>query len=301
MKTRKLVRFDWAIKTVLRNKANFSILEGFLSELLNTDVKIKELLESESNKENGEDKSSRFDVFAQLAGGEKVIIEVQCQREWDFLSRILYGVSKVVVEHLKKGDLYGAIPRVISVNIVYFDLGHGKDYIYHGTTTFKGIHKQDVLVLGKEEKEHYPDHIDAIENVFPEYYVLKVQQFDLKIRNTLDEWMYALRESEVKPEFKAKGIQTAAKTLDLLQLSDIERRRYERHIHDARVELSVSQTYYSEGKAEGLAEGLAKGEAKKEAEMILAMHAEGVSISQIAKCARVSQNQVQTIIATCSE
>ena len=52
METRKLVRFDWAIKTILRNKANFSILEGFLSELLKTDVKIKELLESESNKEN---------------------------------------------------------------------------------------------------------------------------------------------------------------------------------------------------------------------------------------------------------
>jgi len=50
MKVKKLIRFDWAIKTILRNKKNFSILEGFLSELLGTDVKIQELLESESNK-----------------------------------------------------------------------------------------------------------------------------------------------------------------------------------------------------------------------------------------------------------
>ena len=292
MKTQKLVRFDWAIKTILRNKANFSILEGFLSELLKTDVKIKELLESESNKENEEDKSSRFDVFAQLKSGEKVIIEVQCQREWDFLSRILYGVSKVVVEHLKKGDLYGAIPRIISVNIVYFDLGHGKDYIYHGTTTFKGIYKHDVLMLGEEEKEHYPDHIDAIENVYPEYYVLKVQQFDLKIRNTLDEWMYALRESEVKPEFKAKGIRDAAQKLDILKLSDIERRRYERHIHDARIELSVSQTYYSEGKAEGLAEGKAEGEAN----IIRNLHRLGFSMEQICQAVGLTQEQVEEII-----
>jgi predicted transposase/invertase (TIGR01784 family) len=120
--TKKLVQFDWAIKTLLRQKANFPILAGFLSELLDTDVTIESLLESESNKNHSKDKSNRVDVLAQLGNGEKVIIEVQCERQWDFLSRMLYGVSKVVVEHLKEGDLYGKIPRVISVNLVYFDL-----------------------------------------------------------------------------------------------------------------------------------------------------------------------------------
>ncbi len=28
---KKLVRFDWAIKYILRNKANFDVLEAFLS------------------------------------------------------------------------------------------------------------------------------------------------------------------------------------------------------------------------------------------------------------------------------
>jgi hypothetical protein len=49
METKRLIRFDWAIKTILRKKANFPILEGFLSELLHTDVVIESLLESESN------------------------------------------------------------------------------------------------------------------------------------------------------------------------------------------------------------------------------------------------------------
>ena len=31
---RKLITFDWAMKRLLRSKANFEILEGFLSELL---------------------------------------------------------------------------------------------------------------------------------------------------------------------------------------------------------------------------------------------------------------------------
>lgn len=77
---KKLVRFDWAIKYLLRNKANFVILEGFLSELLKTEVTITSLLESESNKADADDKSNRIDVFAVLSGGEKVIIEVQCIR-----------------------------------------------------------------------------------------------------------------------------------------------------------------------------------------------------------------------------
>ena len=49
---RQLVSFDWAIKRLLRSKANFVVLEGFLSELLFDDIKILELLESESNKED---------------------------------------------------------------------------------------------------------------------------------------------------------------------------------------------------------------------------------------------------------
>ena len=59
----RLIRFDWALKNILREKANFEILEGFLSELLRTDVKIDSILESESNKENDEDKSNRVDIL----------------------------------------------------------------------------------------------------------------------------------------------------------------------------------------------------------------------------------------------
>ena len=104
--------------------------------------------------------------------------------------------------------------------------------------------------------------------------------------------MYALRESEVKPEFKAKGIRDAAQKLDILKLSDIERRRYERHIHDARIELSVSQTYYSEGKAEGLAEGKAEGEAN----IIRNLHRLGFSMEQICQAVGLTQEQVEEII-----
>ena len=332
---KRLIRFDWAIKTILRNKVNFPILAGFLSELLHTKVVIESLLESESNlsgdgwidypkdnperasswaaasqsnQESADDKSNRVDVLAQLASGEKVIIEVQCVHQWDFLSRMLYGVSKVVVEHLKKGDPYGEIPRVISVNIVYFDLGHGKDYIYHGTTQFEGIHQHDILVLGDKEKKHYPNHIDHVANIFPEYYVLKVGQFNLKIKDTLDEWMYALKESEIKSTFEAQGIQEAGRELDILKLSEQERRRYEYHIGNTRDFRSQFETYYVDGKSQGLAEGEAKGlakglaegkaEGKAEglAEVVKNMHGAGLPIEKISEFVKASKEHIERII-----
>ncbi len=52
----RYIRFDWAVKRLLRQKANFDVLEGFLTVLLGEEVKIIELLESESNQQSVDDK-----------------------------------------------------------------------------------------------------------------------------------------------------------------------------------------------------------------------------------------------------
>ena len=43
----KYIRFDWAIKRLLRQKANFDVLEGFLTVFIGERITIVELLESE--------------------------------------------------------------------------------------------------------------------------------------------------------------------------------------------------------------------------------------------------------------
>ena len=140
---RQLIRFDWAMKRLLRSKANFGILEGFLSELLKRDLKILNLLESESNKEDKDGKLNRVDILAELTTGERVLIEVQVNSETDYFYRMLFGTSKIVTEYLGEGEPYSQIKKVYSINILYFDLGHGNDYIYHGTTSFIGMHNYD--------------------------------------------------------------------------------------------------------------------------------------------------------------
>ena len=96
-----------------------------------------------------------MDIKVRDAAGKILIVEVQYSREMDYFQRILYGACKVVAEHLREGDAYAEVSKVISVNILYHDFGTGDDYIYHGTTRFVGLHKHTVLELGEDQKKLY--------------------------------------------------------------------------------------------------------------------------------------------------
>ena len=122
---KKLVRFDWAMKKMLRHKANFDILEGFLSELLGEEVRIKQILDSEGNKEEEDDKFNRVDILVENHKGELVIIEVQNTQEYDYFHRMLFGASKAITEHIKETQAYANVKKIISITIAYFDLGQG--------------------------------------------------------------------------------------------------------------------------------------------------------------------------------
>jgi len=226
--SKKLIRFDWAVKKLLRNKANFVVLEGFLSELLFEDIKIKEILESEGNRETDDDKYNRVDILTQNSRDELVIIEVQNTYEIDYFHRMAYGASKALTENLDLGQPYSEIKKVISVNIVYFDLGQGKDYVYKGTTNFEGLHQKDILQLSSKQQETFKKQNPS--DVFPEYYIIKVNQFDDLAKDTLDEWVYFLKNSEVKDEFKAKGLKEAKEVLDIMRLDKESQYGYNRYL-----------------------------------------------------------------------
>ncbi|SLM29302.1 conserved hypothetical protein [Desulfamplus magnetovallimortis] len=260
MSKRKLISFDWAMKRLLRSKANFEILEGFLSELVDDDITILEVLESESNKVNRWDKFNRVDLKVKNSKEEVIIIEVQYDRELDYLQRILYGASRVITEHLQEGEPYSKIVKVISVSILYFDLGHGMDYVYYGSTSFTGLHKKDVLQLSQGQQELYQK--SKAYEIFPEYYLIKVNNFDDIAKNTLDEWIYFLKNEEIKDNFKAKGLKKAKEELDILKLPEEERLAYERYQDDLHYQASMVESSYTIGVKEGKKEG--KNEEKRQ-------------------------------------
>ncbi len=226
--SKKLIRFDWAVKKLLRNKANFAVLEGFLSELLFDTIKIDSILESEGNQETDDDKYNRVDILTQNSKNELVIVEIQNTYEIDYFHRMAYGSSKALAEHLGLGQAYSQIKKVISINVVYFDLGQGKDYVYKGKTNFEGLHEKDILQLSIQQKETFTKK--EVADIFPEYYIIKVNQFNNIAKDTLDEWIYFLKNSEVKDSFKAKGLAEAKEVLDIMRLDKEQQYGYNRYL-----------------------------------------------------------------------
>jgi len=226
--SKRLIRFDWAVKKLLRNKANFVVLEGFLSELLFDDIKIQKILESESNQETENDKYNRVDILTQNSKNELIIVEIQNTYEIDFFHRMIYGTSKALIENISLGQPYSEIKKVISINVVYFDLEQGKDYIYKGKTNFEGLHENDTLQLSIQQKQTFTKK--EISDFFPEYYIIKVNKFNDIAKDTLDEWVYFLKNSEVKDEFKAKGLAEAKEVLDIMRLDKEQQYGYNRYL-----------------------------------------------------------------------
>ncbi|MBK5939141.1 hypothetical protein CCR96_07725 [Halochromatium roseum] len=250
---RRLISFDWALKRLLRSKAHFGILEGFLSELLQDDIQILEILDSESGRDTPLEKLNRVDLRARNQRGEIILIEVQYERQFDYLQRILHSSARTVVDNLPKGAPYEDIVKVISVSILYFDFGQGEDYVYHGATRFIGLHRHDELQLSDKQRELY--QCDQAHQLFPEYYLIKVNQFDGIARDPLDQWIYFLKNEEIQSDFTARGLQQAKDELDVLKLPEPERRAYERYQDDLHQQASMVQSSYGVGRMQGLKEG----------------------------------------------
>ncbi|MDR1130386.1 MAG: Rpn family recombination-promoting nuclease/putative transposase [Prevotellaceae bacterium] len=289
-----LVRFDWAAKRLLRQKSNFVVLEGLLSTLLNEDICIVRILESEGNQESATDKFNRVDILAEDSRGELIIVEVQNNRELSYFHRMLYGVSKAITEYIWQGDEYENIKKLYSVNIVYFDLGQGEDYVYHGRTTFTGIYKNDVLKLSERQREQFI--CEDAGDLFPEYYVIRVNEFNKKAVTSLDEWISFLKTGEIPENAKAKGLAEARDRLQEDRLSEEERKAYYAHKESLRYERSVIQTSLIEGRAEGRAEGKTEGRAEAKEELVVASGKEGLSVETIAKITGLTVDKVSEIL-----
>ncbi|MDR9441397.1 MAG: Rpn family recombination-promoting nuclease/putative transposase [Schleiferiaceae bacterium] len=247
---KKLVRFDWAIKKLLRHKANFSILEGFLSELLKFDVTIVDVLEGEGNQENALDKYNRVDVLVKSAEGELMLVEVQNESQVDYFQRMIYGVSKLISEYIQQGEPYSQVKKVFSINIVYFELGQGSDYVYEYNGQFVGIHNGDVLKPNGSQRAAFG--IAQVKDLFPQYYVLKVNNFNDVAKDSLDEWIYFLKNSEIQDNFQARGLQEAAEKLKEDTLSPEEQRAYRQYQENRRIERSEIETALQEGEEKGI-------------------------------------------------
>ena len=291
------IRFDWAMKRLLRNKANFAVLEGFLTTLLGESILIQRLLESESNQEDEYDKYNRVDLLAENSKGELILIEVQNNNEYAYFQRMLFGTSKLVTEYINRGEGYDKVRKVYSVNIVYFSLGSGKDVVYHGKTEFRGIHQGDVLELTPFQKQTFK--VDTVSQLYPEYYILKVNDFNQVARSPLEEWIYYLNTGDIPDNATAPGLNEARQRLKLDRMTKEELNAYYRHLDNIVILRDNIFTERAEGRAEGRTEGRlegrAEGERNKQIEIARNLKKAGVSIDVISQSSGLTVDEIEKL------
>ena len=291
------IRFDWAMKRLLRNKANFDVLEGLLTTLLGEKITIQRLLESESNQEDEFDKYNRVDMLAEDSKGDLLLIEVQNNNEYAYFQRMLFGTSKLVTEYINRGEGYEKVCKVYSINIVYFALGHGKDNVYHGKTEFRGIHYNDLLELSPFQRQTFK--VDAVSQLYPEYYILKVNGFDQVAKSPLEEWIHYLNTGKIPETYHAPGLDAARERLKIDSMSKDEKNAYYRHMDNINLLKSNIKTEREEGKLEGLQEGLQKGRAEGGREKALSiarkLKTAGMDETQIAEITGLKEEEIREL------
>jgi hypothetical protein len=159
--------------------------------LLFTDITILEVLESESNQELENSKSNRVDIKVTDSEKRILIIEIQYSRELDYLQRILFASSKVISEHLPKGAAIRksakSFPLIFCISIlakamIIFITAQPILSAYTIKLNYNSVRNKNAYI--KSEK---------IADIYPEYYLIEIRNFNDIAKDTLDEWIYFLK------------------------------------------------------------------------------------------------------------
>lgn len=292
----KYIRFDWAILHQLHQKANFGVLEGFLTVFLNEPIKIVEILENEGNV-LAEDKFYRVEIKAKNSNGEDFLVEIQNITRLCYQERIFYGVDKAITEHINLGNTYKEVKKVYSISILYFDLGKGSDYIYVGQNNFIGLHTQDQLIISTKEKDTIVRKSPA--EIFPTYMLVRVNEFNKVAKSPLEEWVDYLKNGVINPDTKAPGLQEAREKLKYYSMSNAERHAYDEHVNAIMIQNDVLGNArlegHAEGRAEGRAEDRAEGKTEEKKAIALKMRQAGLPIEQIMQFTGLSEENIKSL------
>jgi len=139
-------------------------------------------LESEANQESENDKFNRVDLLAKDNRDELILIEVQYDSQQDYFHRMLYGASKLICEYMEKGEDYGKVKKVYSVNIVYFALAKGLK---------KAKETLDIMKLNDKERIAYNRKLEnkSLEkSLFKS--ALMEHEYETKIEIAKTYWIY---------------------------------------------------------------------------------------------------------------
>ena len=286
MQKNSYIRFDWAIKRLLRDKANFSVLEGLLTVLLCEEIRIEEIIKDEKAYCVWDDaQTDRIDIKAKDKKGDDIVVRIQNMRKLYYLERLRFG-TPAFAEHI-----YQEVNKVYLVSILYFDLGKGNDYLYHGQNRFIGVHTNDELLITAKEEGAIIQKLP--QEVFPEYYLIRVNEFNQVAKTPLEEWVKYLKTGIIDPYTTAPGLPEAREKLRYYDMSPEERHEYDEHVNAIMIQNDVLNTAKLEGHAEGRMEGRAEGRMEEKLEVAKNLKQLGISTDAIAQATGLSLEEIE--------
>lgn len=228
-------------------------------------------------------------MLAENSKGELILIEVQNNNEYAYFQRMLFGTSKLVTEYINRGEGYDKVRKVYSVNIVYFSLGNGKDIVYHGKTEFRGIHEGDILELTPFQKQTFS--VDTVSQLYPEYYILKVNDFNQVAKSPLEEWIHYLNTGDIPDSATAPGLEEVREHLKIDRMTKDELKAYYRHLDNIVI---LRDNIYTE-RAEGRAEGREEGREEERYSIARSLKELNTPIDVIIKSTGLSEKEIATL------
>ena len=260
MSGKTLISFDYAIKYLLRNKGDYDIIEGFISALFASKgykpVKINALLDAESNRESKHLKRSIADLVVEDADGNKYIVEIERSFTPNFMHKACFNTSRIIIDSISGNQDYTTIKKVFHISLLYFATKNMDHAISHGQTIIHSIdtaHPMDVRIAnqGCIMFEH--------RNIFPEYFFISVPMFNDVINQEIDEWLYVMKHSETKEDFKSPYMKKVDERLNMLKMNDQDRDEYLYYLKEATHSQDILTAARAEGEAKGIAKGIEKG------------------------------------------
>ena len=271
----KYIRFDWAVKRMLRDKANFDVLEGLITVLLGEKITIEELLESEGNQEALDDKFNRVDIKAKDSWG-CIIVTIQIAYDITAIENLRYGTAKTITAHISNYN-YQEGDRIYTIILQYYNMSDGSWHVHQGCR-------------------------NSIN-----YSILMIPNFNDVATTPIEEWLDYLKNGRIKEDTKTPGLAEARKKLQYMQMSRAEQIAYERHMDSlavqsgafdaARLERHAEgwEVGREEGFAEGRAEGRAEGEKDKALEIARKMKAKGFPIEDISAITGLDLSEITNL------
>ena len=122
---------DLFARYLLGKNGNEDLLENLVNATLSDfnfeEVKDLEIIDPFNLSENIDLKESIIDVKAKTKDNKIVIIEFQLCGNKNFVDRIFYYISKNIVSELREGEDYQEIQKIISINLLDFNLDFGDE------------------------------------------------------------------------------------------------------------------------------------------------------------------------------